>query len=798
MRDLVARVEVPVACVAIGAYGRRELTPHGDVDVLFVHGGGADQRMLTSVVCYPLWERHIRAEPLVRTVDECAADARKSLIFATTLLEARFVAGDAALFEQLRRQVVEPLRRDRKQLRQRLRADVAHRHATHAAATSAGVPDIVAGRGGVVDASLLRWVEPAHARASATRGASSGLNDVDEPLRAARDVLLAVVSAAEDASGHRVQRLGRRLQERLAPLLGFESTAALMYCLRAHARWVAFRLDDVFAPPRSDRVLGPHLALRRGRLVGTDLPTLEAMPSLGLRVANLVGFAPPDERLMRWARGADAAGANAMGGDDGAAERSRAVVDDTGASQGNAGVLVWDTATLEQFWLLLRAADWRAFEFLDVSGLLVRYLPELAGIWRADNADPHASPARQSETLDTHSFLALRRLHEWTDSGDAFAERIWKPLRQRDVVYLAVLLHELDETTAARAALRLRFSHEQASAIGFVAAEHDLLARTASRRDLHDEDLLFELAARIGSPQRLRQLLLVGIAHELAVGDPTTAGWQADLVRQLFNRLDLMLRQRREVGARQRRSVEHHRQRISAALERKGLTELLPVVARLPRRYVLARSSAFIARHLRLLTGAPLHDGEVRLAAHTRAGLHGAHEVLMVARDRPGLLATFAGVLALRGATVLAADAATCSDGLVLDVFTVRSAYGLSLERSIWKRVGDDLQAALDGHLPLHDLLGSPAAGTHVRVSVDNAASQFFSLVEVRAPDQVGLLYRIARGLHDLGLDIHHAKITTPGLEALDVFYVRDSAGNKLREPEITARTLAMRLGDTA
>jgi [protein-PII] uridylyltransferase len=136
--------------------------------------------------------------------------------------------------------------------------------------------------------------------------------------------------------------------------------------------------------------------------------------------------------------------------------------------------------------------------------------------------------------------------------------------------------------------------------------------------------------------------------------------------------------------------------------------------------------------------------------------------------------------MALRGASVLAADAATCSDGLVLDVFTV------SLDAPRWPDVNADVHAALHGRIPIHDLLGprklEPGEASAIHVSVDNTASQFFSLVEVRAPDQVGLLYRITSALHDLGLDIHHARIATHPDGALDVFYVRDLAGEKLDE----------------
>jgi [protein-PII] uridylyltransferase len=150
-----------------------------------------------------------------------------------------------------------------------------------------------------------------------------------------------------------------------------------------------------------------------------------------------------------------------------------------------------------------------------------------------------------------------------------------------------------------------------------------------------------------------------------------------------------------------------------------------------------------------------------------------------------------AGILALRGASVLGADAATSSDGLVLDVFTVSGAEGLD-----WSRVEDDIRLAALGKLPLHDLLGSrpmaPDEADLVSVSIDNTASQFFSVVEVRAPDQVGLLYRIASALHAEELDIHHARIATHPDGALDVFYVRRLHGAKLADADLPGLAAAL------
>ncbi len=776
----LAAVSESVVVVALGAYGRRELTPRTEVDLLFLHQGELSTAWVTETVCYPLWEDNIRVEPSVRTLFECAADARRSWSAATSFLDARLVAGDTTMFDDFVHQVAQPWRRDRERLRHRLRIDAQDRHAGHASAAASALPDLVNGGGGLLDLQALRWLDPAP----------------DERLSAALDFLLGTLTAVEELVGQAPQRLSPKLQERLATALSSrgpgstatpagaggaaipagaggspklaatEAAEAFLAELYRHTRWVAFRLDGALAASRDGRQLGAGLALRRGELVAERLAPIDRSPSLGLRVANLVGLAAPGAEILAWA-----------------------------AKPGPP--LRWDETTLEQFWLLLRAADWRAWDFLDVTGLLVRYVPELAAVWR------RRGPSGADDlALDSHSFFALRALHQWTESGDALAARALRPLRRGDWLYLAVLLHELSPESATAAAERLGLPEEACAVLSFAVGNHRLLAQTATQRDLQDEDLLLELATRIRTRQRLSLVFLVAVAHDLAAGPSVWTAWKADLMRQLFGRLEVALRQSGEVGPRRTRSLEQHRERIAHELQRRSMDPLVPLVSRLPRRYVLARSPAFIRRHLSLLGGAALTDGEFRMQAH-RHRQAGVWDVLIVARDRPGLLATVAGVMALRGTSVLAADAATCADGLVLDVFTVSGASGEHGTAGRWSEVAADVQAALDGRLPLRDLLGAramqPEDAEAVNVSVDNAASQFFSVVEVRAPDHVGLLYRITAALHELGADIHHAKIATLPEGALDVFYVWDLAGEKLDEPGACriAHALAVRLKGT-
>jgi [protein-PII] uridylyltransferase len=708
------------ALVALGAYGRQQLTPRADVEILFLHRGNLSAAEVAQRVCYPLWEQAIHVEPIVLTLDALNADARRSWASTSRLLDARFVAGDEGLFHELETRL-QPVRRDRKQLKHRIRLEIVERHAAHPSPTCASTPDLVAGRGGLLDLQALRWLE----------------EPPDPRTVEALQFLLATVSAAEDLSGHAVHQLSPRLREQLDP--------DLLKHLFAHARWVAFALDSALSPEREDRVFGPVFNLTRNHLVAERPPPLERAPTPGLRLANLVGLAPPSPELLDWA--------------------SR-----------EGPPLAWEESTLDQFWLLLRAADWRTWDFLDVSGLLVRFLPELASIWRQPGSTLTGDLA-----VDSHAFLALRRLHETGESDNTLARRAWRAARQRDPVYLAVLLHHLDADAIASVAERMHLPQGLADDLQFAATSYQSLLDTATRRDLNDEDLVLALASRIGTRQRLGMLFLVALAHEQANGSGAWSPWKADLVRQLFSALDIALRAHTGSGGRRTNQlVEQRRERIIRVLYRRNLPDLVRHVARLPRRYILTRTPEVAARHLTLLQRGPLEHGEVRMQASRRRE-PGLWDLLVVARDRPGLLATLAGVLALRGASVLGADAATSSDGLVLDGFSVWSAEPLN-----WPRIEADLDLAMQGRIPLDDLLGSrempPEEAEAIHVTIDNAASQSFSVVEVRSPDQVGLLYRIASALHAEQLDIQHARIATHPDGAFDVFYVRDLHGHPLND----------------
>jgi [protein-PII] uridylyltransferase len=208
-----------------------------------------------------------------------------------------------------------------------------------------------------------------------------------------------------------------------------------------------------------------------------------------------------------------------------------------------------------------------------------------------------------------------------------------------------------------------------------------------------------------------------------------------------------------------------------------------------PRSYLLAVDPEVAASHVRLVVPRP-GAAEVRTAA--RSGKRpGTWELTVVAADRAGLLARIAGALALSGLNILSAQVFTTEDGVAIDLFDVEAAFRGEVDEDRWRRFRTDLRKALEGRLSLEYRVRekrrhypAPSAGVPVEITVDNEASDFSTVVEVSAPDRIGLLFDLARAFHELDLDVHVAKVATYGPRVIDAFYVRDATGSKVEDPE--------------
>jgi [protein-PII] uridylyltransferase len=369
--------------------------------------------------------------------------------------------------------------------------------------------------------------------------------------------------------------------------------------------------------------------------------------------------------------------------------------------------------------------------------------------------------------------------------------------RVRDRLLLAALLHDIGKGTAedhsvrgvalARSALgRMGLPLIEKEEIAWLVRSHLLLTKTAVRRDVEDETLVVELAETVGSTERLRTLYLLSAADGLATGPSAWTGWTATLVSDLFTRIYHLLDRGELVNADASR-VAHTRE----AELRSALGSFEPALVELhlglmPRMWFLTQDLAALIHQSQLMVEPP-GPQELRLEAVPLD--HPDHwEVTVVAQDKPGLFSKVSGAFALNGLNILSAQIFTRQDRVALEIFGVAGHGGK------FEKIKEDIVKALRGKISLDlrlaqkrsDYAGRVSRGKQEtpQVRIDNGSSDFYTVIEVHAPDRVGLLYAITRALTELELDIYLAKVATYAEDVVDVFYVRDLEGQKVTEIE--------------
>ncbi|MPY95680.1 MAG: [protein-PII] uridylyltransferase, partial [Acidimicrobiia bacterium] len=714
LRELYgARTGVPegVALVAVGGYGRRELCPFSDLDVLLVHEPKADVASLAPDLWYPIWDEGVKLGHATFTPKEALRLAASELDTATLLLSARHVAGDAAvtagLAEAGRLQWV----KESSRWLARLRDSLVLRSLNPGEVAFVLEPDLKLGRGGLRDAHTLRWLEVLEPQ----------LLEADRAIyEAAYDRLLEARVALHLRTGRRGDALLLQEQDGVADDLGYEDADGLMAAVASSARTLEWLTDDAFdrvslsggrwRRRTRERRVGGGVAIRHNQVHLEDAVAEGAMGCVQLLdVARTA--ANQDLRVAR-------------------ATLERFAAADLRFPE------PWPIEVRERFVELLRAGTpmISVVESLDHWGLWVRALPE----WEPCRSRPQRNAY--------HRFTVDRHLCEAAANAAALASRVDRP----DLLVVGALLHDIgkgypprDHTEVGvelleRMAPRLGFDEPDGEVLADLVRYHLLLPDVATRRDLSDDATISAVAAATRTESRLRLLAALTEADSIATGPAAWGDWKAGLVRELVDRTSLYL----------------------------GGGDLGEVEGAFP----TAAQRALVE------AGTHLVRGE-------------AGTLTVVARDRPGLFSRVAGVLALNALDVLAADAISDENGIALEVFTVQDSVGGGVN---WEKVCSEIEAALAGRLAVRArlaerarvyrrrLVGPAPAPFERKVVMDNDASPRATVIEVRAPDAVGLLYRVTAAMAEIDVDISSAKIQTLGDHVVDAFYVRDSTGAKI------------------
>ena len=809
--------------VAVGGYGRATLAPGSDIDLLFLlpYKQTPWGESVVEAMLYVLWDLRQKVGHSTRSVDECVRQAKADMTVRTALLEARFILGDVALFNDLH------LRFDRdvqaRSAREFVAAKMAEREVRIGRAGASRYlvePNVKEGKGGLRDLNTLFWIAKyAYRVAEPAALVGAGLFTAREFRLFCRceEFLWRVRCELHVVAGRAEERLSFDYQRRIAARLGYGTGPSLSGVERfmKHYFLVAKNVGDLTAivcaaieareapPPaafdrivhglrrRSCTIAGTHdFRVEFDRITVTRRDVFERDPVNLIRlfaVADLYGLPihPDATRLVTL---------------------SLRRIDPALRANVEANRLFMDVLTS-------RRAPETALRRMNEAGVLGRFIPAFGRVVALMQFNMY-----HHYTVDEHLLRAVGILAE-IDAGlsaDAhpLANELMPSVAGRNALYLAVFLHDIAKgkqedhslagaTLLRRLGPRFGLAEEETELAAWLVEHHLVMSNTAQSRDLNDRRTIETFAGVASTLEKLKCLMILTICDIRAVGPGVWNGWKGQLLRTLYSETETLISGESPEFDRHARVLAAQDQ-LRPALSEFPDDEFRAYVARHYAPYWLRSGLSNRIRDARLIRTL-WQQGKGFACDVATDQFRSVTELTIVAPDHPRLLSTIAGACASAGANIVDAHIYTTKDGLALDTVSVSRAFDQDDDETRRAgRIANGIERALRGQIRLGDMVaakdstpkGRSAFALHPEIIVDNAASRRHTVLQVSGVDRPGLLYDLTRALAGLSLNIASAHVATFGEKAVDSFYVSDLTGAKVTDP---ARQEVIRrvLGDT-
>ncbi len=801
------QVDPPCALLALGGYGRRELNPASDVDLMFLHPTPISPSVdaLIHFLIPLLWDVGFHIGHSVRSVQDCSRMAAEDLSSHTSMLEAHLLGGDKSLFAQMESVLRRGLRRKRGDgyIQAKLQERAA-RYEKFGGSVYMQEPHVKEGAGGLRDLHVALWISRVRHRVGRLEDlGGSGLASREElqDLRHAVDFVHRIRNELHYLSGRKNDLLLFHLQEPAATHLGFgddRTARAVERCMQHYylqARTV-FRLTERVIE-RSTRVQSSKESIMR-RMRARDLGDglTEMNREIEILPRNRRLFEDDPVRLLKIFWYALQTGYPISSAAQEIIREHLYLIDDK-FRQSSRG--------LNFFLAILRETKGVAatLRLMHELGVLGAYIPEFGELTCLVQYDLY-----HKYTVDVHTLLALEHLESLDEAPTHYAEEfrtIVPELKRPEILKLGVLFHDIGKGegqghVARGAAMtgqiltRMGLPETEVAEVRFLVEQHLTMAHISQRRDLDDEPMLIEFARNVRDIERLKMLYLLTYLDIRAVAPEVWTAWKGTLLWELYIRTHTLLTRGIPEGVDELARAAEIRERLAQELrEELPLPVVLAHLEQVPVRYLLTVPSVKVAAHLQMVEH--LAQGEEVAVEWTPYPLVGYSEVTVCAFGRPGRFAQIVGTLTASRMNILSAQIFTRRDGMVFRTFHVDDGRGGAIaDGEVWRRFETDLDRVLAGQADVEQLilsrqreiLSRPArkGGTPplTRVEFDNYVSETHTVIDVRTHDRLGLLYTISKVLRELDLDLRLAKITTEGEQVMDVFYVTDRNGDKVRD----------------
>jgi len=789
-----------MAVIAVGGYGRKELCPKSDIDLLFLHSHKLDRYVeaLTEWMLYPLWDLGLEVGHSVRNIKETVRMAAADDSIRTALLDYRYIAGNEPFFGDAEKEIEKFLfYSDADKFIEKKIQEMRNRHAKYGSTVYVLEPNVKEGRGGLRDLHTAIWT-------ARIKYKSRNLLDLrnkgvigSHMIRAIRhglSYLLRVRNELHLLTGKKTDVLTFEVQEQMADLFRYRTygknygVERFMRAYYMHASSVAHLADELleevdrFLPEGGRR---PFFSIRRKTMAGAGI-----LYRGKLSLKDSSSFHKDPVSILEFFR---------------TMQKTHSVLSVEAKKQirralPTAGQEFREDPRAGQLFLeILSDPHWMRETLLAMNEcrFLGRYFSEFAPLYSKVQRDIY-----HVYTVDIHSiraasvFSVLENASMRTKEEEEFL-KIYRSVPRKDLLNLAILLHDIGKgkghghsqigaEIVGRIGPRMGLSGAEVADLVFLVENHLLMAHSSQRRDLHDIELILSFADVVGTPSRLDPLYLLTYADLHEVGPEVWTQWKAMLLAELYDKAKNVLETGKLKRVYEERPLQR-REQVRDWLSSFPRSEVDRFLSRFDDRYFLGTPDGRFSDHLRLLSG---FDGSAPRVEAVDYPKSGASEIIIVWKDQRGLFAKIAGTLSANGINILNASIATSVDGVALDTFYV-SYLGKSLEGDAKKeRLLQDLSAVLRGETSVEQLMVERKIARFMREKVtkyrptrvifDNSVSSRYTVVDIFTYDRIGLLYDITRTLTGMGIDIALSKISTKADQVADVFYITDRGLGKV------------------
>ena len=794
-----------ITLVATGGYGRGELNPYSDIDIMFLHNGKDSRRVedIAQKILYFLWDMRLDVGYSVRTVDDCVEMANSDMTVKTALLDTRFICGNRTLFKDLQDTVLTQIMTKGSDafIRQKV-SELESRREKYGSSVYLLEPNIKEGDGGLRDLQTALWIAKVRFKVAKPRELmlKGILTEQElETYAGLLSYLWRVRNELHYLAGRRNDQLTFSDQSKVAAFLGYHDRGDqlgvedflrdyYLHATRVEQFWSLMMSKCLYREDASRKILG-YLVRRpigdgfyviKGELTLPDENAFIENPLLLMKVFEYAQKhdAEISMRLQNLVRG------------------NLQLVNDKFRRNREVN---------QSFFSLLRSRKnvGSTLKKMNYLGFLIRFIPEFERIYCKAQHDLY-----HIYTVDVHSLFAVEEIVRLTKGEHCeilpLLTRLAGEIAKPELLLLAILLHDIGKGEGGNhsekgaemmptIARRLGLTKEDSERLEFLVRNHLLFAHIAQRRDLHDEKMIIQFAQQMGTSETLKMLYLLTYADLKAVGPDIWTAWKAMLMEELYEKSFAVLERgdfKYEVGSDRVKKVrkkvlELLADEYPAALVKEELKALSV-------RNLLANPADVIANEVRMLLA--LADSPFLSKVHHAAD--GSYSnVTICTLDVPGLFSMITGVMAANGMNILGAQIHTSSNGKVLDVLQVNSPQGfIFTDPARWERMEKDLLQVIQGKIqvrtlvekrrPPNVLIEKVKPRFPTVIEFDNEVSGDYTVIDIYTHDKVGLLYWITSTLTTLGLYIGVAKISTKVDQVADVFYVKDIFGHKLTSPE--------------